>query len=146
MQCRRCAACAASFRPRPQAREQRFCSRPECQRERRRRWQKNKRQRDADYRENQRRAQRNWAERHGGYWREYRARHPQSLERNRVRQRERDRRRRGGVLAKMDVSMPPQPVPSGIYEIRRVTQGAEALAKMDVWRVQLAVLPTDQGA
>jgi hypothetical protein len=50
------------------------------------------------------------------------------------------------MLAKMDVSMPPQPVPSGIYEIRRVTEDAEVLAKMDVWRVQLAVLPTDQGA
>jgi hypothetical protein len=73
-------------------------------------------------------------------------RHPQSLERNRLRQRERDRRRRGGVLAKMDVSMPPEPVPSGIYEIRRVREGAEGLAKMDVWRVQLAVLPTDRGA
>jgi 23S rRNA G2445 N2-methylase RlmL len=39
-----CAACGKEFTPRPQIRNQSFCSAPECQRERHRQWQKRKRQ------------------------------------------------------------------------------------------------------
>ena len=82
MQRRRCAACGARFRPRPQIREQRFCSLPDCQRERRRRWKRRKQRTDPDYRDNQARAQRAWCERHRGYCRQYRRRHPQYRERD----------------------------------------------------------------
>jgi hypothetical protein len=64
MEFRQCQACQAPFRPRPQIADQRFCSAPACQRERRRRWQATKRQNDPDYRENQKRVQKAWAERH----------------------------------------------------------------------------------
>jgi endogenous inhibitor of DNA gyrase (YacG/DUF329 family) len=108
---RKCKACGGHFSPRPQNSDQQFCSKRECQRERKRRWQKHKRATDADYRENQARARQRWAQAHPDYWRRYRRDHSDYTARNRVLQRERDRRRR------------------------------EGLAKMDACRVQLTVLP-----
>src|SRR3989304_8781704 len=115
-----------------------YCSSPECQRERRRRWQKARPQSDPDYRDNQSRAQQSWAERHPDYWREYRRTHADYRERNRALQHERDARRRERVLAKMDVSTRDSPVPSGIYRLSPVTRGD--LAKMDAWMVRITVV------
>jgi len=112
---RKCKACGGHFSPRPQNPDQQFCSKPECQRERKRRWQQHKRATDADYRDNQARARRRWAQTHPDYWRQYRRNHPEYAARNRILQRERDRRRRKG------------------------------LAKMDACRVQLTVLPEVSG-
>ena len=107
---------------------------------RRRRWQQAKRQSDADYRENQARAQRAWAEGHRDYWREYRRTHPDYCESNRqaTRQRQRDRRQRAALFAKMDASTALSPVPSGTY--RLVPAGAEAFAKMDAWIVEMTLI------
>jgi len=44
-----CAACEALFTRRRNVPQQRFCSKPECQRERRRRWQREKLSEDAVY-------------------------------------------------------------------------------------------------
>ena len=63
MERKRCTACKRSFHPRPQTPRQTYCKAPACQRERRRRWQQQKRHADPDYRENQARAQRAWLER-----------------------------------------------------------------------------------
>jgi hypothetical protein len=64
---RRCAACGCPFEPRRNVPHQRYCSKPECQRTRRRRWQRHKLRSDADYRANQAVAQRRWAERRSEY-------------------------------------------------------------------------------
>ena len=147
MQKRRCRACRKMFVPKAQVRRQCFCGDERCQKERRRRWQKNKRRRDADYRDNERRAQRTWAERHPQYWKEYRREHPEYGERNRRQQRDRDRRRRAGdaaqpVLANGDASPSCFPLPSGTYDLKPVPpDGSAMLANEDVWRVQIAVLP-----
>lgn len=139
---RRCLACRKVFTVRAQTPEQRYCSAPACQRERRRRWQREKRRSDPDYRENQRQAQRRWAARHRGYWRAYRAEHPEYTAANRAQQLERDRHRRereaGPVarsgLAKSDASSADSRALSGTYRLVPVTRG---LAKMDVWTVEL---------
>lgn len=133
-----CAACGRAFDPRPQTPKQSFCVSLACQRERRRRWQRTRRQTDPEYRDNQSRAHRAWSERHPDYWREYRREHPQYGERNRALQRERDARRRERVLAKMDVSTPDSPVPSGTYRLTPAT--AEDLAKMDAWMVRITLV------
>jgi len=139
---RRCAACGRMFRCRAQAPRQRYCTAPACQRERRRRWQHEKRCSDPDYRDNQAQAQRHWCERHPEYWREYREQHPDYVAGNRARQRERDRRRRAAgacpVLAKMDASAVDAPFASGTYRLTPVL-GA-GLAKMDAWTVEIALL------
>jgi hypothetical protein len=138
MEIRRCVACGQVFRPRSQVPLQAYCTALTCQRERRRRWQRVKRQSDPDYHDNQARAQRAWQKRNPDYWREYRREHPQYRERNCVQQRERNARRRKRLIAKMGVSTPDFPVPSGIYRIRPVP--ATGIAKMDAWAVEITLL------
>jgi len=141
MDSRACAACGKPLRPRPQRPDQCFCSAAACQRERKRRWQQERVRHDADYRDNQARAQRAWAQRHPGYWRSYRQRNPSYVQANRAKQRERDARAaERSDLAKMDVSTPDCVVPSGTYRLSPVA-GA-ALAKMDLWTVEIRVIST----
>lgn len=132
---RRCSNCRCSFVPCAQVRNQRYCSAPDCQRARKRDWQRNKRQTDPDYQENQRQAQQRWANQNPDYWKNYRHQHPSAVERNRTQQRDRDRRRReassqaaptsiesllpppGEALAKMDAWIPKTSLTSGTYEL-----------------------------
>ena len=116
-----------------------YCSASACQRARRRRWQRAKRQSDADYRENQARAQRAWVQGHRDYWREYRRRHPQYCESNRLAARQRQReRRRAAQFAKMDASRAVSRVPSGTY--RLVPASAAEFAKMDALVVEMTLI------
>jgi len=123
-----------AFGRRPQVPQQRYCTAPACQRERRRRWQQSKRQCDADYRDNQARAQRAWRQRHRHYWREYRRTHPQYCERNRTQQHRRNALSRAGPIAKMDASRSKFPLPSGTYRLELAAPGA--IAKMDACTVE----------
>lgn len=146
MEKRRCGACHKLFHPRAQSPKQEFCSADECQRERKRRWQKAKRAADADYRDNDVQANRNWRARHSDYWREYRRKHPQSVLRNREKQRERDRVQRqkptvppaASALANEDVSNPQCLVKTGVY--RLVPVAGSRLANEDACLVKIAVL------
>ena len=61
METKTCNACGHTFAPRPQNPNQTYCTDPACQRERRRRWQQQKRRNDADYRDNDARAGKAWA-------------------------------------------------------------------------------------
>ena len=117
---------------------ERYCGKAACQRERRRRWHQSRLRGDGDYRANQAQAQQAWAGRHGDYWREYRAKHPDYTDRNRLEQRRRDRRRRVARLAKMDASTP---VPSGTY--RLLAEAGGDLAKMDAWTVKITLISRD---
>ena len=146
MELRQCTGCGQVFRPRSPISQQCYCATPACQRERRRRWQRAKRRSDPDYRDNQARAQRAWQKRNPDYWREYRRTHLQYRERNRSQQRERNARRHNPLIAKMNVSRPIFPVPSGIYQIRPVP--ATRIAKMDAWAVEITLLsiPYDRSA
>jgi hypothetical protein len=69
---KRCINCGKKFKPAPQATKQTYCASTECQKQRRRVWQKNKLLTDPDYRENQALAQKAWANRNQDYWRHYR--------------------------------------------------------------------------
>lgn len=142
---KRCAACGDGFSPCRHVPDQQYCSKPACQRERRRRWQRDKLQQDADYRANQAAAQRRWRARHPDYWRNYRQRHSEYTARNREKQRERNRRRgRDGTR--------PLPAPianmDGYEEINRITSGTyrimpaagSGIAKMDAYLVEIQVI------
>ena len=143
---RRCAGCRKLFRLRPQTPGQKFCAAAECQRERKRRWQKARRAVDPDYRDNDIQANRQWRRRHPGYWRGYRCRHPQVVLRNRDKQRERDRARGpqpsrpapGPNLANEDASMRFCPVKTGTYRLFPVIEGD--LANENPWLVKIALL------
>lgn len=142
---KRCAACAQVFTPRRNVPDQRYCSKPECQRARRRRWQRHKRKADPDYQANQAAAQRRWRERHREYWRWYRQQHPEYAARNREQQHGRNRRRRTAgtgpspaVIAKMDAYTAQRPMASGTY--RLIPVAGPGIAKMDEYLVQMHVL------
>lgn len=137
MESKLCVACNQPFQTRPQVPQQSYCSAPDCQRERRRQWQRLKLQTDPDYQDNQFRAQQAWSQRNPNYWREYREVHPQYVERNRALQHERNAKTVVGSIAKMDASKPGIPLPSGIYRLSLVADAE--IAKMDVWTVEIIV-------
>jgi len=134
---KQCVACGQIFQPRPQVPQQSYCSAPACQRERQRQWQRLKLQTDPDYQENQARAQQAWSQRNPKYWRKYRKSHPKYVERNRALQRERNAKTMVDQIAKMDVSNPAIPLPSGIYRLSLITDAG--IVKMDVWTVEITV-------
>ena len=142
---RRCEACGERFTPCRHVPNQQYCSKPACQRERRRRWQRKKLQRDPDYRANQSAAQRRWRERHRDYWRNYRRTHPDYTARNREQQRQRNRNRERRVasptappIANMDVYQEKTSIPSGTY--RLIPEARPGVAKMDAYFVKIHVL------
>jgi hypothetical protein len=157
----RCAGCGASFRPRPQVPKQHYCSKPECQQERRRRWKQGKRRTDPDYRDNQTRAQRTWSKRHPGYWSEYRRSHPEYRERNRQQQRVRNARRGAPMasdqevpaqerqpIAKRNASIAKRNAPesfgpefSGTYVLTPLEDGR--IAKRNAWTVKISAKSKD---
>ena len=137
MENKQCVACSQLFQPRPQVPHQSYCSAPDCQRERRRQWQRLKLQTDLDYQNNQSRAQQAWCQRNPNYWRDYREANPQYVERNRALQQARNAKGSASSIAKMDVSIPQMPLPSGIYRLTLVN-GA-GIAKMDAWTVEITV-------
>jgi len=142
----RCAACGEAFRPCPRVRDQKYCGKEECRRTRRRRWQRAKRQDDTDYRDNQERVQRAWARENSAYWLTYRTEHPDYVEENRKRtkERKRDRRRRSAAkdgFAKMDSIGDFSSVPSGTYLL--VPRDEEKFAKMDSIMVKITLISED---
>jgi DNA repair exonuclease SbcCD ATPase subunit len=138
MASRKCPVCGNPFEPRPQVKDQKFCSTEECQRERKRRWQHEKRQTDPAYTADQREHAKKWADLHPNYSREYRAKNPDSAKRNRDKQQNRNEKRRVALIAKMDVSKPEHPVPSGIYRLTPID--ASGIAKMDAWIVKITLI------
>ena len=68
----RCKACRRIQPANPRNSHQQYCSRADCQRARKREWQRKKRTADPDYRQNQIDCQKRWRERHTDYWQEYR--------------------------------------------------------------------------
>lgn len=105
---RKCRQCRDLFLPDPRSYRptknrsirvspQRFCSKPECRRESRRRSHRACVQKKPDYREKCRLAARRWRKKHGGYWQKYRDEHPEAVKRNRNLQRRRDAQAKGDL-------------------------------------------------
>lgn len=134
---KQCKACGTAFQPHPKVQNQTYCSSPECQRERRRRWQQKKRRDDADYRDNDVRARKAWATENPEYWKRYRDENPAYAQRNRNLQQERNQNLRASVIANEDVSRPFNQLPAGRYRMVRIEDGS---AIGDAWIVEIAVL------
>ena len=145
---RRCRHCGRLFWPDGRVREQRYCSAKDCQRARKRAWQKKKLREDSAYRLNQADAQKRWVAKNPGYWQAYRQRNAEYRARNAVQQRARNRRRRGSgvrknLIAKMDVSRVSRGDISGTYELFPVRGLKDA--KMDPIIVQLSLISDNYG-
>ena len=94
-----CCFCHKGFQPCRFHPEQSACSDKACQRQRRRENRKQKLVLDAEYRQVCRDSARKWRANHAGYWQQYRAAKPESVQRNRSQQRQRDLRQRLADLA-----------------------------------------------
>jgi hypothetical protein len=112
-----------------------YCGSADCQKARKRKWQKEKLKGDPDYRENQAAAQKAWRTRNRDYWKEYRKRNPGSREKNRLRQRERNRQWR--MIAKMDELETKTLLSPGRY---RLIPLYGRVAKMDELIVEIGVV------
>ena len=90
---RKCKNCGSHLPANPRNKDQRYCNRKPCQKKRKAAWQRRKMQADAQYRQKQKDAQAEWRRQNPDYWKNYRADHPASTEKNREAQKARDRRR-----------------------------------------------------
>ncbi len=130
-----CACCSKTFIPLPTVRNQLYCSETQCQKARKKRWQKRKLMTDEAYRENQSDARKAWVKKNSDYWKRYREKNPAYTERNRLLQRERNRRKRGApVIAKMDELTPRKTIVPGRYRLVPV------IANMDELIVEIGVI------
>jgi hypothetical protein len=134
MEARICLACGGSFEPCKRVKNQKYCSKPECQRERKRRWEREKLADDPAYLENRRNSQKKWRERNPEYWRKYRERNQDYVKKNRLRQRERNARRKNKsrLIAKMDASDSAPGLISFLCEL--VISREDLIAETDVIR------------
>lgn len=85
-----CKQCDAVFKKQRNP-SQVYCSAPDCQRERKNKWRREKMSADSDYKNNQQVANKHWQTKNPDYWRGYRASHPDYVQSNRDAQRVRDR-------------------------------------------------------
>jgi predicted transposase YbfD/YdcC len=135
--------CGDYFIPCAQVPHQSYCSKPECQRVRKREWNRRKLANDADYRENRKDAQRRWAKKNSGYWREYRSRHQESAARNRRDQGPRNLRRKlvslCNRIAKTDECLAKNIVLTGRY--RLVPIRGDTIAKTDESIIEMIAIP-----
>jgi len=131
---KRCQHCKRKFTPHPAVKKQWYCGSADCQRARKKMWQRQKLKSDPDYRENQAKAQKAWRERNRDYWRHYRKHHPAYEKKNRLQQRERNRKR---MIAKMDERSQKTAVAPGRY---RLVPLYGTIAKMDELIVEIGVI------
>lgn len=133
MTTKRCAACGQLFKPWPQIPQQQYCSESDCQRERRRRMQLTKRKGDLARRDSDAQYLRDWVLKNPDYWKQYRASHPDYVEKNRNAQFRRNQAR----IAK-DAPCLPFSLPPGRYQLIPVSD--PLIANEDAWIVEITVL------
>ncbi len=95
-----CPFCQQAFEPSKHRPDQAVCSRRECQAARRAEYRRSKRLADPEYAQVIRDSRRKWREAHPDYQRNYWQTHPDAAARNRQQQRQRDQKRRVGLLVK----------------------------------------------
>jgi len=135
----RCMHCDICFTPAPQVPSQAYCSKPGCQKERRRQWQKNKLQTDPDYRDNQARAQKAWTDKNPNYWRNRRLgsqNHGDLLksEQDSVRPKRRNTSNKMDLLKTNQILR--EALHDGVFRLKVLAKPDND--KMDVWIVELS--------
>jgi len=111
-----CKFCRRTYLKNPRVKNQKYCNKAECQRARKRRWQRVKLAIDPDSRQNQIDCMRNWRKRNPGYWQEYRKRRKSYSDQNRCLQKIRNVKRAvKPLIAKMDALSDKKPVIPGVY-------------------------------
>ncbi len=134
---------------------QQYCGQHECQKARKRKWQKEAVAYDPDYRDRQKQANIDWRRKNPTYWKTYRKRNPEKTVKNKILQRVRNQKRRfqsvetaalkamlhrlnvretNRLIAKMDVSKATENHPFKEFWL------VPLIAKMDALKVTLSVI------
>ena len=103
--CRCCRFCQRSFEPSKFRPDQRVCSQPACQRQRRAEYHRCKIDSDSVYAQVVIDSQKKWREAHPDYQKTYRQSHTAAVERNRQMQPGRDAKRRAQFLVKNNLAL-----------------------------------------
>ncbi len=134
--------CRELFTPCPQVPNQEYCSKKECQRARKREWNRKKLETDADYRKVRQESQERWRKKNPDYWKKYRARREDYVHRNRQQQQARNRKRQqnalGNRIAKTDECLEKNSVVNGRY--RLIPIRGDTLAKTDESIVEIIAI------
>lgn len=143
----RCQGCGCDCRrePRQGRRLQKFCGQPACRRKRRALGQKEKLSSDPEYRASQKEAQIIWRQKRAGYWNQYRKAKPRVEGKNRIKQEQRDGKRRArsrlSASPANEGKEPQESVRPGRYELSPV--GGTAGER---WEVMVVRVLEDHGA
>ncbi len=137
---RRCQHCRCYFRVCPKVKKHEYCRKAECQRARRRSYQKKRMESDAGYRADQKQAQKDWMKKSPDYWQNYRKNNPEYTAGNRDRQRVRNHLSESRPdIAKMNAISPKIFIESGRYTLLPVDE--VAIAKMNALTVEIHLIP-----
>ncbi len=139
-----CVYCGDLFEASPKHKNQTACKKPECQRAKKAEWQRHKMKTDPVYNASQKISQKQWARENPDYWKKYRSKHPEKVQRNRVLQAIRNRKARSKdisrgmalpLIAKMDASKSDRFHAFGQFWLIPV------IAKMDALKVNMVEIP-----
>ena len=136
---RHCRYCQQLFKLSRYHPHQLVCSRPDCQRQRRREYHRRKFHTDAEYHQVCRDSQQKWRSLRPDYPRQYRQTHPESVQRNRQGQRRRDRQRRLQNLVKNNLAFD---LKHSAAEVWLLGPQAQNLAKNNLAFSQVLILQT----
>jgi len=100
-----CPCCGKKFSPSIYHPNQRICSKPECRRRWRNEYHRQKYRTDSEYRLICRDSNQKWRAQNAGYQHRYRQDHPAYVEKNRINQKRRDRRRQVQNLVKNNLAL-----------------------------------------
>lgn len=138
---RRCSHCHGYFEVCNKVKKHEYCNKKECQKARKRKWQKQKMQNDSQYREDQKQAQADWRKNNSDYWKKYRLKNKDYTKRNREKQKKRNQGGKSNknhhrdMIAKMDAIYQEKTIFSGKYELIPCVPGK--IAKMDAIIVEI---------
>ena len=135
-----CLNCRQRFKSNPRVKNQDYCSRKVCQRARRARWYREKLAKDPAYRDNQKRCRQEGRQSNPDYYRNYRSRHPEYVNRNRAVQIKRNLIRRkdkiGRLIANID-ALNKRSHPRKPQFFRIVPENGKMIANIDSLIVKL---------
>jgi hypothetical protein len=132
-----CRFCQREFSPSRFHPQQTACSAKACQQRRRSQSRKRKLAVDAEYLQVCRDSARKWRANHTGYWKPYRAAKPESVQRNRTQQQQRDLRRRLADLANNNSALNLRSSVAGVWLLG---PAAEDLANNNLASAQVFIL------
>jgi hypothetical protein len=139
---RRCLYCRRSFLPSPRRPQQRVCSGPDCQRQRRADSRRQKLATDPEYDQVVRDSRKKWWDEHPDYQKERRKAKPEVVERNRQRQHARDQKRCLARLVRNNLVLDLKHSASAAWLLGPQVPQVQRLVRNNLVPAQVFILPS----